>query len=104
MKNYPACKELREHVYLLAWIQWVSYVYFGYYLFVYILGEDFRENAKAFKDSLRLSYGAGVVLRLGRIARLELNYVWPLWLLPGDRWVDIVYIYSQTCLKQAVKG
>ena len=47
--------------------------------------ENIRENVQSFKDSLRLSYGAGVVLRLGGIARLELNYVWPVWLLPGDR-------------------
>lgn len=49
------------------------------------LNHDLKENIKSFKDTLRLSYGAGVVLRLGRIARLELNYVWPLWLLPGDK-------------------
>lgn len=43
-----------------------------------------RENADLFRNSLRLAYGAGIVLRLGNIARVELNYVVPVWLKEGD--------------------
>ncbi|KAH3857700.1 sorting and assembly machinery component 50 homolog [Dreissena polymorpha] len=43
-----------------------------------------KENWKAFQNSLRLSYGLGVVLRLGSLARLELNYVLPVWKQAGD--------------------
>ncbi|KAL4225587.1 sorting and assembly machinery component 50 [Mactra antiquata] len=44
-----------------------------------------KDNLDLFRNSLRLSYGAGIVLRLGGVARVELNYVVPIWLLPGDR-------------------
>jgi len=36
-------------------------------------------------DTLRLSYGAGVVLRLGGIARLEFNYCVPVKASSNDR-------------------
>ena len=68
-------KEIR-YIYSIPYVVPICFV---------IIDHDFKENVKSFKDTLRLSYGAGVVLRLGRIARLELNYVWPLWLLPGDK-------------------
>ena len=38
-------------------------------------------------DTVRWSYGAGIVLRLGGIARLELNYVVPVRAQPNDRLV-----------------
>lgn len=43
-----------------------------------------RDNVDVFRNSLRLAYGAGIVLRLGGIARLELNYVVPVWFKQGD--------------------
>ncbi|XP_060592599.1 sorting and assembly machinery component 50 homolog [Ruditapes philippinarum] len=43
-----------------------------------------RENMDVFRNSLRLAYGAGIVLRLGGVARLELNYVVPIWIRQGD--------------------
>jgi len=36
-------------------------------------------------EAVRWSYGAGLVLRLGGIARLELNYVIPVRVQPNDR-------------------
>ncbi|XP_048728187.1 sorting and assembly machinery component 50 homolog [Ostrea edulis] len=36
------------------------------------------ENLKGLSDEFRLSYGAGIVLMLGNLARMELNYVVPL--------------------------
>lgn len=36
------------------------------------------------KDT-RLSIGTGVVLAFGNIARVELNYVWPLWKNESDK-------------------
>lgn len=43
-----------------------------------------RNNIDLFRSSLRLAFGAGIVLRLGGIARIELNYVVPVWLKEGD--------------------
>ena len=40
-------------------------------------------------DTLRLSYGAGVVLKLGGIARLELNYCVPVKSQASDRYVCV---------------
>lgn len=37
-------------------------------------------------ECIRWSYGAGIVLRLGNIARLELNYCVPMGVQSGDRW------------------
>jgi outer membrane protein insertion porin family len=45
-----------------------------------------------FRNSLRLAYGAGIVLRLGGVARLELNYVVPIWIRQGDRYIPLLYI------------
>ncbi|WAR02835.1 SAM5A-like protein [Mya arenaria] len=47
-----------------------------------------RGNLDSFKNTLRMSYGFGIVLRLGGIARVELNYVIPAWQQKGDRWTD----------------
>jgi len=47
-----------------------------------------------FKNSLRVAYGAGLVLRLG-IARLELNYTVPVLAQKGDRYV--YRLLSLTC-------
>jgi len=41
-------------------------------------------------DTVRWSYGAGLVLRLGGIARLELNYVVPVKVQPSDRCACVV--------------
>ena len=41
------------------------------------MNQSVRENIKNLSETMRLSYGLGVVLRLGGIARLELNYVIP---------------------------
>lgn len=35
-------------------------------------------------DNFRASYGGGIVLRMGRVARLELNYVVPMYVSQGD--------------------
>ena len=37
------------------------------------------------RSDYRWAWGAGIVLRLGRVARMELNYVVPLAVKPGDR-------------------
>jgi len=58
-------------------------------------------------DTVRWSYGAGLVLRLGGIARLELNYVVPVKVQPSDRCVCVVICFlpqgsnSQTILGQS---
>ena len=43
------------------------------------------ENISRLVDTLRLTYGAGVVLKLGGVARLEINYCVPIRTQPGDR-------------------
>jgi len=46
---------------------------------------QWRENLSSLTDAVRWSYGAGLVLRLGGIARLELNYVVPMKVQSSDR-------------------
>ena len=46
---------------------------------------QWRENLSSLTDAVRWSYGAGLVLRLGGVARLELNYVVPMKLQSSDR-------------------
>ncbi|KAK3104087.1 hypothetical protein FSP39_024327 [Pinctada imbricata] len=44
-----------------------------------------KENLQQLSDTFRLAFGLGVVLRLGGIARLELNYVFPVRYTKGDK-------------------
>ena len=44
-----------------------------------------KENFRNLSETLRLSYGLGIVLRLGGIARLEVNYVIPVRYQTGDK-------------------
>jgi len=46
---------------------------------------SWNNNLSALAETIRLSYGAGIVLRLGGIARLELNYCVPVRTQKGDR-------------------
>ena len=48
-------------------------------------GDDTSKNARILLSGLRLAYGIGVSMRLGEIARLELNYCVPARLQRGDR-------------------
>lgn len=41
-------------------------------------GHDYHENLALLLDGMRLSCGAGIVLRVGQIARFELNYCVPI--------------------------
>lgn len=47
-------------------------------------GGDWRNNIENLAYKLRWAYGAGIVMRLGGIARLELNYCVPVKYQPGD--------------------
>jgi outer membrane protein insertion porin family len=47
-------------------------------------GRQWRENLTSLTSTARWSYGAGIVLRMGGIARLELNYCVPVRSQPGD--------------------
>lgn len=49
------------------------------------LGEGPRAHLSKLAECIRWSYGAGIVLRLGNIARLELNYCIPMGVQSGDR-------------------
>jgi len=56
-------------------------------------------------DAVRWSYGAGLVLRLGGIARLELNYVVPVRVQPNDRSVCLsvcLSLFVCLCLRLSV--
>lgn len=48
------------------------------------LSDSPREILNGLKSNYRVSYGGGIVLRMGRVARLELNYVVPLHICQGD--------------------
>ncbi|XP_051975860.1 sorting and assembly machinery component 50 homolog A-like [Xyrauchen texanus] len=51
-------------------------------------GEGPRAHISKLAERIRWSYGAGIVLRLGNIARLELNYCIPMGVQSGDRICD----------------
>nr|XP_023668455.1 sorting and assembly machinery component 50 homolog [Paramormyrops kingsleyae] len=51
-------------------------------------GEGPRSHLQKLAECIRWSYGAGIVLRLGNIARLELNYCVPMGVQSGDRICD----------------
>lgn len=48
-------------------------------------GDNIKESARILTDRYRLSYGMGLMLRLGTVARIELNYCVPLKCQRGDR-------------------
>lgn len=48
-------------------------------------GEGPQAHLRKLAESIRWSYGLGLVLRLGNIARLELNYCIPMGVQSGDR-------------------
>lgn len=52
---------------------------------VMCLGDGPRAHLQKLAECIRWSYGAGIVLRLGNIARLELNYCVPMGVQSGDR-------------------
>lgn len=52
---------------------------------LFVVEASWRDNLVGLAENIRLSYGAGIVLRLGGIARLEVNYCVPLWARKGDR-------------------
>lgn len=49
------------------------------------VGDGPRAHLQKLAECIRWSYGAGIVLRLGNIARLELNYCVPMGVQSGDR-------------------
>ncbi|XP_041072129.1 sorting and assembly machinery component 50 homolog [Carcharodon carcharias] len=51
-------------------------------------GEGPYAHLQKLAECIRWSYGAGIVLRLGNIARLELNYCIPMGVQSGDRICD----------------
>lgn len=44
-----------------------------------------KESARVLLDNYRLTYGVGLMLRLGSVARVELNYCFPYRSQRGDR-------------------
>ncbi|XP_026778397.2 sorting and assembly machinery component 50 homolog B [Pangasianodon hypophthalmus] len=51
-------------------------------------GEGPHAHLQKLAECIRWSYGAGIILRLGNIARLELNYCIPMGVQSGDRICD----------------
>lgn len=49
-------------------------------------GDGPQAHLQRLAECIRWSYGAGIVLRLGNIARLELNYCVPMGVQSGDRY------------------
>lgn len=48
------------------------------------LSDGIHGIMKGVQDNFRASYGGGIVLRMGRVARLELNYVVPMYVSQSD--------------------
>ena len=61
-----------------------------------------QENASMLMDTLRLTYGAGVVLKLGGVARLELNYCIPVKIQPGDRYDSFAEYSLHMCISNII--
>jgi hypothetical protein len=53
--------------------------------FSYFLASLDKDRLKYLTNNTRLSVGSGVVMAFGNIARLELNYVLPLWKSNTDK-------------------
>lgn len=49
-------------------------------------GEGPHAHLQKLAECIRWSYGAGIIFRLGNIARLELNYCIPMGVQSGDRY------------------
>jgi len=47
--------------------------------------DDYQQNLQTLMRGLRISYGVGLILRIGQVARFELNYSIPGKHQPGDR-------------------
>ena len=45
---------------------------------------DYKENMKIFKENVRCAVGGGIAMKLGNIARVELNLVMPLLFVRSD--------------------
>lgn len=63
-------------------------------------GDGPRAHLQRLAECIRWSYGAGIVLRLGNIARLELNYCFPMGVQAGDRLV----CYTSFCRGSCTAG
>ena len=50
-----------------------------------LLGDHWKASVYQLGQTLRWAYGAGVVMKLGGIARLEVNYCVPVQVQKGDR-------------------
>lgn len=80
------CGELRM-LYKLHWLcQCLLLVFPSSF---YFSGEGPKAHLQKLAECIRWSYGAGIVLRLGNIARLELNYCIPMGVQSGDRYIGI---------------
>ncbi|NXK67222.1 SAM50 protein, partial [Sylvietta virens] len=60
-------------------------------------GDGPRAHLQRLAECIRWSYGAGIVLRLGNIARLELNYCFPMGVQAGDRLVWYTSFFRGSC-------
>lgn len=84
---------------------WSEYV-FDIYSLLHFSGEGPKAHLRRLAECIRWSYGAGIVLRLGNIARLELNYCIPMGVQSGDRYGIMLGFYqidSTFCLKIILK-
>lgn len=69
-------------------------------LSVICAGEGPRAHLQKLAECIRWSYGAGIVLRLGNIARLELNYCVPMGVQSGDRYARYYRTKAKTLLRK----
>lgn len=59
---------------------------FTFFILIFFIEEIINDqNVDVLVNNVRLSVGTGIVIGFGNIARLELNYVWPLWKLSEDK-------------------
>lgn len=52
---------------------------------IFYAAEDFAQSFNALLTNFRAAYGLGLAVRLGQMARVEINYCWPLKFSRGDK-------------------
>ncbi|XP_015586896.1 sorting and assembly machinery component 50 homolog isoform X2 [Cephus cinctus] len=52
--------------------------------FTFKFDNDFKENLKIFSENVRCAAGGGIAMKLGNVARVELNLIMPLYFIRSD--------------------
>lgn len=85
---YTPLPFLHNHKSLSSWFRTHSFVNIGNLLSIEQLINERENRVKQLTNNCRLSVGTGLVIAFGNIARVELNYVWPIWKIQSDKAIN----------------